>query len=93
MLKQMFAPPPRLADLAPEEAALISATRKWVMAQRHGRMCPLHAAANQLGALQAARSLHLLLAHVGASWPDPVGLAPPCCPAFNGLCVQQVWIH
>ena len=79
MLDQKFAPPPRLADLLPEEAALVSATRRWVMAQRHGGACPLQAAAGQLGCLQAARSLHLLLAHIGASWPDPVAVAPPCC--------------
>jgi hypothetical protein len=53
------------------------------MAQRHGRTCPLHAAAGQLGSLQAARSLHLLLAHVGASWPEPVAVAPPCCPVLT----------
>ena len=83
MLDQKFAAPPRLADLMPEEAALVSATRRWVMAQRHGRTCPLHAAASQLGCLQAARSLHMLLAHVGASWPDPVAIAPPCCPVMT----------
>jgi hypothetical protein len=79
MLDQLFAPPPRLADLVPEEAALITATRRWVMAQRHERLCPLQAAAAQLGCLQAARSLHLLLAQLGAAWPDPVAIAPPCC--------------
>lgn len=79
MLAQLFAPPPRLANLAPEQACLISASRRWVMAQRHGTRCPLQAAAAQLGCLQAARALHLLLAQVGAAWPDPVAIAPPCC--------------
>lgn len=79
MLDQLFAPPPRLADLVPEEAALIMAARRWVMAQRHERMCPLQAAAIQLGCLNAARSLHLLLAQIGAAWPDPVAVATPCC--------------
>ncbi|HEV2567251.1 MAG TPA: addiction module antidote protein [Sphingomonas sp.] len=83
MLDQMFAPPPRTADLLPEEAALVSATRKWVMAQRVARVCPIHAAAQQLGSLKAARSLHVLLAHVGASWPDAVAVAPPCCPVLT----------
>ena len=83
MLARKFAPLPRLADLLPEEAAIISATRKWVMAQRHGRACPLQAAATQLGCIHAARSLHLMLAHVGASWPDPVAVAPPCCPGLT----------
>lgn len=79
MVDQLFAPPPRLADLAPEQAALVSATRRWVMAQRLERQCPLQAAAAQLGCLAAARALHLLLAQVGAAWPEPVAIAPPCC--------------
>lgn len=49
------------------------------MAQRHEKRCPLQAAAAQLGCLQAARALHVLLAHIGAAWPDPVAIAPPCC--------------
>jgi hypothetical protein len=79
MIAQLFAPPPRIADLAPEQACLVAATRRWVMAHRHERRCPLQAAAAQLGCLQAARALHLLLAQVGAAWPDPVAIAPPCC--------------
>jgi hypothetical protein len=79
MVDQLFAPPPRLADLAPEQACLVAAARRWVMAQRHERRCPLQAAAAQLGCLQAAKALHLLLAQVGTAWPDPVAIAPPCC--------------
>lgn len=79
MLAQLFAPPPRLDDLAPEQAALVSATRRWVMAQRQEARCPLQAAAAQLGCMQAARALHLMLAQIGAAWPDPVAIAPPCC--------------
>ncbi len=79
MLDQLFLPPPRLADLVPEQAVLVSAARRWVTAQRHERACPLQAAASLLGCLQAARELHLLLAQIGAAWPDPVAIAPPCC--------------
>jgi hypothetical protein len=79
MIDQLFALPPRLVDLVPNEAALIMAARRWVMAQRHERMCPPQAAARQLGCLDAARSLHMLLAQIGAAWPDPVAVAPPCC--------------
>jgi hypothetical protein len=79
MIDQLLALPPRLVDLVPNEAALIMAARRWVMAQRHERMCPLQAAARQLGCLDAARSLHMLLAQIGAAWPDPVAVAPPCC--------------
>jgi hypothetical protein len=79
MIAQLFAAPPRLADLAPEEAALVRATRSWVVAQRLGGRCPLSAASAHLDSPAAARALHLLLASVGAAWPDPVAIAPPCC--------------
>ena len=79
MLAQLFAAPPLLADLAPEQAAIVRATRHWVAAQRHRRCCPLAAAASHLGGLEAARALHLLLANIGAAWPEPVAIAPPCC--------------
>ena len=79
MIADLFAAPPRLADLDPEQAALVRATRSWVMAQRHGARCPLDAAASHLGSPAAARALHLLLASAGAAWPDPVAIAPTCC--------------
>lgn len=79
MIALHFAPPPEFRDLLPEQAGLIAAARRWVMAQRHERRCPLEAAATQLGCLQAAKALHLLLAQIGAAWPDPVAIAPPCC--------------
>jgi hypothetical protein len=79
MLAQLFSPPPRLADLAPEQAAIVTAARRWVMAQRHERRCPLQAAAGQLGCVQAARALHMLLSQAGFAWPDPIAIAPPCC--------------
>ena len=82
MLKQLFAPLPLLTNLAPEQAAIVRATRHWVAAQRR-MSCPLAAAAAHLGGLQAARSLHLLLASMGAAWPEPVAIAPPCCAALT----------
>lgn len=78
MLTTHFTAPPRLADLAPTQALIVSASRHWVMAQRQ-RRCPLQAAAARLDSAETARSLHLLLATVGAAWPDPVAIAPPCC--------------
>jgi hypothetical protein len=79
MIAALFAAPPRLADLEPDQAALVRATRSWVLAQRHGRRCPLAAAAGHLGSPASARALHLLLAGMGAAWPEPVAIAPPCC--------------
>lgn len=79
MLAETFAAPPRLADLMPEQAAIVRATRHWVAAQRRAGCCPLAAAASHLGSVQAARALHRLLANVGAAWPEPVAIAPPCC--------------
>ena len=78
MLAELFATPPAIADLVPEEAAIVRATRQWVMAQRRGR-CPLEAAASHLGSVAAASALHILLASIGAAWPEPVAIAPPCC--------------
>ena len=79
MLTHIFTAPPRLDDLTPEQASLVRATRHWVTAQRIPGCCPLAAAASHLGGIEAARALHLLLASVGASWPEPIAIAPLCC--------------
>lgn len=83
MLASLFAPLPLIADLTPGQAAIVRATRHWVAAQRHKRCCPLSAAASHLGSLEAARSLHVLLASAGAAWPEPIAIAPPCCAALT----------
>jgi hypothetical protein len=77
MLDTLFAPPPLLADLENEEAAIVSATRRWVRARGSG--CPLAAASAVLGSRSAASALHLVLATMGAAWPEPFAVAPPCC--------------
>lgn len=78
MISAVFPPPPRLADLDTEEAAIVAATRHWVRARGQG--CPLQAAGAVLGSRPAAGALHLMLATLGAAWPDPFAVAPPCCP-------------
>jgi hypothetical protein len=83
MFAELFAAPPLLADLAPEQAAIVRAGRAWVAAQRHGRCCPLAIAAVHLDSPAGARALHLLLAGIGACWPEPVAIAPPCCPRLT----------
>ena len=79
MLVTHFAPPPLAADLTHQQRALVDATRRWVRARTVGTACPLAAATARLGSAEAAQALHLLLATVGAAWPDPVAVAPPCC--------------
>lgn len=77
MLDVLFAPPPRLADLEIDEATIVTATRHWVRARGSG--CPLQAAGAVLGSTAAAGALHLMLATMGAAWPEPFAVAPPCC--------------
>jgi hypothetical protein len=79
MLQSLLAPPPRISDLDPEQAAVVTATRAWVVAQKLER-CPIQATADRLGCIQAAKALRLLLLTMGAAWPDPIAVAPPCCP-------------
>ncbi|MBS0505469.1 MAG: addiction module antidote protein [Proteobacteria bacterium] len=80
MLDQLFAPPPRLSDLTVEQAMIVRAIRQSIAAQRHRRVCPLQAAATQLGSDRASHALHILLAGIASAWPDPFAVAPPCCP-------------
>lgn len=79
MLATLFAAPPCLQALTPEQAAIIRASRHWVAAQRRTGPCALVAAASHLGSVSAAHALHRLLVNIGASWPEPVAIAPPCC--------------
>ena len=69
-------------DLPPFEARLAAALRLWVMLSKSGR-CPLLAIADRLGSMRAAAHLHLLLEEIGAAWPDPFCIAPPCCPRLS----------
>ncbi len=45
--------------------------------------CPMQAVADRLGSVRAAARLHVLLEEVGAAWPDPFCIAPPCCPRLS----------
>ena len=64
--------------LAATERRIARALRLWVMARKSGR-CPMQAVAGTLGSLQAAAHLHLLLEEIGAAWPEPFAVGPPCC--------------
>lgn len=73
---------PRTDQLAPEQAAIAGAVRRWVIAGKL-RQCPFRAAAERLGCVHAARQLHLLLETIRVAWPDPFAVAPPCCATLS----------
>ena len=73
---------PEIRDLAPEEASLAAGIRLWVVMNKLGR-CPLQTTGARLGSVRAAAHLHLLLESVGAAWPEPFCIAPPCCPRLS----------
>jgi hypothetical protein len=73
----LIARTPSVAELAECQARLIRGLRFWVVASRSGR-CPIAAAGTRLGSLRAGAHLHLLLEEIGAAWPDPFALSPPC---------------
>ena len=73
---------PDIRDLQAQEARLATALRLWVVMNKLGR-CPMQAVADRLESVRAAAHLHLLLEEVGAAWPDPFCIAPPCCPRLS----------
>jgi hypothetical protein len=82
MLAELLARTPHLTELGPEPARIVSALRCWVMANRSG-LCPIAAAGERLGSTRAGAHLHLLVEEIGAAWPDPFAIAPPCCPRLS----------
>lgn len=73
---------PTLASLAEAETRVTMALRLWVVMNKLGR-CPLAAMGEKLGSRRAAAHLHLMLEEVGAAWPDPFCVGPPCCPRLS----------
>lgn len=71
-----------MGALAVHEARLATSLRLWVVLSKLGR-CPMSAVADRLGDARAAAHLHLLLEEIGAAWPDPFCVAPPCCPRLS----------
>lgn len=78
MLADLLTRIPTLAEILPEEARIVTALRLWVIASRTGR-CPIAAAGQRLGGKRAGAHLHLLLEEIGACWPEPFAVSPPCC--------------
>lgn len=73
---------PALAGLAPRTLLLVRTLRVWA-GLRMARRCPLAMAEDRLGSLTAAAGLQRLIAVASAAWPDPIALAPPCCPVLS----------
>lgn len=73
---------PDIRALAPADADLAASLRLWVVMNKLGR-CPMQALAHRLGSVRAAARLSLLLEEIGAAWPDPFCIAPPCCPKLS----------
>lgn len=74
----LLLPRRELAALAPSSARVARALRIWVILSKTGR-CPIQAVADRIGSLRAAAHLHLLLEEIGAAWPEPFAVSPPCC--------------
>jgi len=73
---------PRLCTLDAKQTRLVATLRLWAICQKHGR-CPMGPLAERLGSLRVAAHFHLLLEEMGAAWPDPFCVSPPCCPMLS----------
>lgn len=82
MLLETLVRTPDIRDLRARDARLATALRLWVVMNKLGR-CPMQAVADRLESVRAAAHLHLLLEEIGAAWPDPFCIAPPCCPRLS----------
>jgi len=82
MLSDLLLRTPDIRNLASADARLATALRLWVVLSKTGH-CPMRAVADRLESVRAAAHLHLLLEEIGAAWPDPFCIAPPCCPRLS----------
>ncbi|HKT15946.1 MAG TPA: addiction module antidote protein [Allosphingosinicella sp.] len=74
---ELLARTPRLADLAPRHANIVILLRAWALLGRQ-RRCPYALLVGQLGSPCAAARFQLLMEQIGAVWPDPFCVSPPC---------------
>jgi hypothetical protein len=79
---QSLAQSVQLQDLPNTGLCVVRALRRWVAAHKSA-LCPVAAMRAQLGCVRAAAHLHLLLEEVGAAWPEPFSVSPPCCPRLS----------
>jgi hypothetical protein len=78
MLLDQLIRTPTMAMLSPDDARLAIALRIWVVARKTGRE-PMGLVSARLGSAEAAAHLHLLMEEIGAAWPEPFCVSPPCC--------------
>lgn len=81
-LADLLAAAPDLRTMAAADARMAMAVRVWVVMGKLGR-CPQQALEEQLGSGRAAAHLRLMLEEVGAAWPEPFCVNPPCCPRLS----------
>jgi hypothetical protein len=73
---------PILHDLQPDQLRVAAALRIWALTGRMGR-CPIPVVAERLGSMSAATHFHMLLEEIGAAWPEPFCVSPPCSPRLS----------
>ncbi|HEY9554733.1 addiction module antidote protein [Allosphingosinicella sp.] len=78
----LLARTPDLRELEAAEARVAMTLRLWVVMNKLGR-CPLAAMGEKLDSRRAAAHLHLMLEEIGAAWPEPFCVNPPCCPRLS----------
>lgn len=78
MLLDQIIRTPTMTMLSAGDARLAVALRIWVVARKTGR-APIGLVSARLGSAEAAAHLHLLMEEIGAAWPEPFCVSPPCC--------------
>jgi hypothetical protein len=92
MLDELLVRTPDFREMDRADIRLTAALRLWVVMTKLGR-CPMQAVAGRLASPGAAVHLHTLLEEIGAAWPEPFCVAPPCCPCLShdeALAVKMV---
>src|SRR3546814_2984776 len=85
----LLARTPDLRELEAAEARVAMTLRLWVVMNKLGR-CPLAAMGEKLDSRRAAAHLHLMLEEIGAAWPEPFCVNPPCCPRLSHEARQSI---
>lgn len=82
MLLETIARTPRLQSLPPRQRRIVGALRLWVALHKSGE-APMARLTNWLGGTRTAAHLMLLIEEMGAAWPDPFCVSPPCCQCLS----------
>jgi hypothetical protein len=82
MTLQLLTRLPATADLEPRHRAFVAAVRLWALMRRM-RWCPAQLVAEKLESARAAAHFQLMMEELGAAWPDPFCVSPPCSPRLS----------